>query len=90
MSEPKKVVVVLGSAVYTFALLLHLLTYCSAGVNGLTAALFLLEAGYAVKIVAKHLPGDLDPNYPSEMQVHISIYNHRVVCFEDCTADRLY
>jgi hypothetical protein len=76
MSDPKKVVVVLGSAVYTFALLLHLLTYCSAGVNGLTAALFLLEAGYAVKIIAKYLPGDLDPNYPSEMQVHISIYNH--------------
>jgi D-amino-acid oxidase len=76
MSDPKKVVVVLGSVVYTFALLLHLLTYCSAGVNGLTAALSLLEAGYAVKIIAKHLPGDLDPNYPSEMRVYISIYNN--------------
>lgn len=45
----------------------------SAGVTGLQTALFLLDAGYDVTIVAKHLPGDLDIDYASPW----SVYLHR-------------
>ncbi|KAK2734847.1 hypothetical protein FQN55_002492 [Onygenales sp. PD_40] len=36
-----------------------------AGVIGLQTALFLLEAGYKVTIIAEHFPGDLDALYTS-------------------------
>jgi len=36
------------------------------GVVGLQAAVDLLEAGYAVNVIAKHLPGDIDAHYPSQ------------------------
>jgi hypothetical protein len=39
----------------------------SAGVIGLHAAVEALEAGYKVKLIAKHLPNDIDPHYPSPM-----------------------
>ena len=37
----------------------------SAGVTGLTSALFLAEAGYVVTIVAAHVPGDSSIEYTS-------------------------
>ncbi|KAI9713634.1 MAG: hypothetical protein M1812_006606 [Candelaria pacifica] len=36
-----------------------------AGVIGLQTAIFLLQAGYKVTILAKHLPGDFSPEYTS-------------------------
>ncbi|KAF2496081.1 nucleotide-binding domain-containing protein [Lophium mytilinum] len=36
------------------------------GVVGLQTAVDLLEAGYAVNVIAKHLPGDIDAHYPSQ------------------------
>ncbi|KAI9776273.1 MAG: hypothetical protein M1835_005569 [Candelina submexicana] len=36
-----------------------------AGVIGLQTAVFLLEADYKVTVIAKHLPGDLSPEYTS-------------------------
>lgn len=37
----------------------------SAGVTGLTSALFLTEAGYQVTVVAAHVPGDSSIEYTS-------------------------
>lgn len=37
----------------------------SAGVVGLQTALSLVEAGYAVKVIAKDVPGDTDKHYSS-------------------------
>lgn len=37
------------------------------GVIGLHAAVEALEAGYKVKLIAKHLPNEIDPYYPSPM-----------------------
>ncbi|KAI9735369.1 MAG: hypothetical protein M1818_006564 [Claussenomyces sp. TS43310] len=45
----------------------RLVVVLGAGVNGLHAAVSLLEAGYAVSVIGKYLPGDLDPKYPSEI-----------------------
>jgi D-amino-acid oxidase len=36
-----------------------------AGVIGLTTALFLLEQGYRVNVVAEHQPGEYHPDYTS-------------------------
>ena len=37
----------------------------SAGVTGLTSAVFLAEAGYEVTVVAAHVPGDESIEYTS-------------------------
>jgi D-amino-acid oxidase len=41
------------------------ITIIGAGVIGLTTALFLLERGYQVNVVAEHLPGEYHPDYTS-------------------------
>jgi hypothetical protein len=40
-------------------------TLHSAGVTGLTSALFLAEAGYTVTVLAAHVPGDESIEYTS-------------------------
>ncbi|OCK82591.1 hypothetical protein K432DRAFT_402749 [Lepidopterella palustris CBS 459.81] len=43
-----------------------LLRIISGGINNLHAAVALLEAGYAVMLISKRLPRDLDPYYSSQ------------------------
>ncbi|OCK81382.1 nucleotide-binding domain-containing protein [Lepidopterella palustris CBS 459.81] len=43
-----------------------LVVVLGGGVVGLQTAVDLLEAGYAVTLLSKHLPGDEDPHYPSQ------------------------
>jgi hypothetical protein len=42
-----------------------LIRYYRAGVIGLQSAIALLEAGYKVTVIGKHLPGDLSTDYTS-------------------------
>lgn len=41
----------------------------SAGVTGLTSALFLAEAGHTVTVIAAHVPGDSSIEYTSPWYV---------------------
>lgn len=64
---------------------LRLLTIYSGGVIGLQPAMSLLEAGYKVKLIAKHLPQDRSVNYTFSVAHTPSDY----YCFIEMTTDRL-
>ena len=65
----KQHVVILGYVAY-LSVLSTGLTESSAGVIGLTNAVFLSEAGYTVTVIAAHVPGDSSIEYTSPWYVH--------------------
>ncbi|KAF2497591.1 nucleotide-binding domain-containing protein [Lophium mytilinum] len=75
MSVPKRWIGLALSIVASIAMYYHPVSWFSVpkrvivlggGVVGLQTAVDLLEAGYAVNLISKDLPGDIDLNYPSQ------------------------